>query len=263
MAENALDEIMGEKSFGEAGNRVLIEEYLEGQEVSVLAFTDGTTIIPMVSAQDHKRIFDNDEGLNTGGMGAYSPAPMYTEEIASFVNEKVFKAVVDGMKNEGRLYKGVLYAGLMLTPQGVKVLEFNARFGDPETQVVLTRLESDLVDIMISVVDETLENQRIEWKNSASVCIVMSAEGYPGKYAKDREIFFTEPASDIKNISFIFHAGTKKDGDKILTSGGRVLGVTALGSTIEEAIMNAYKRVESVTFKGAHYRKDIGKKALI
>ncbi len=263
MAESALDEIMGEKTFGEAGNRVLIEEYLEGQEVSVLAFTDGKTIIPMVSAQDHKRIFDNDEGLNTGGMGAYSPAPMYTKEVADIVNEKVFRAVVDGMNKEGRTYKGVLYAGLMLTPQGVKVLEFNARFGDPETQVVLTRLETDLVDIMLSVVKENLDKQEIIWKEEASVCVVMSAEGYPGEYVKGREISFKEVSPEVGENSFIFHAGTKNENGKVLTSGGRVLGVTALGGTIEEAIKNAYKRIESVTFEGAHYRKDIGKKALI
>jgi len=263
MAENALEEIMGEKTFGDAGNRVLIEEYLEGQEVSVLAFTDGKTIIPMVSAQDHKRIFDNDEGLNTGGMGAYSPAPMYTEAIADIVNEKVFRAVVDGMNKEGRTYKGVLYAGLMLTTQGVKVLEFNARFGDPETQVVLTRLETDLVDIMLAVVNENLNQKEVIWKNEASVCVVMSAEGYPGEYVKGREIFFKEVSPEVEGNSFIFHAGTKNENGKVLTSGGRVLGVTALGGTIEEAIKNAYKRIETVTFEGAHYRKDIGKKALI
>jgi len=262
MAENALEEIMGEKSFGDAGNRVVIEEYLEGQEVSILAFTDGKTIIPMVSAQDHKRIFDNDEGLNTGGMGAYSPAPMYNPEIEKVVNEKVFPAVVNGMKKEGRPYKGVLYAGLMLTEDGVKVLEFNARFGDPETQVVLTRLESDLVEIMLAVVNEELDKVEIKWKDEAAVCVVMAAEGYPGDYAKRRKITFIEPEESLKDKSFIFHAGTKTDGDSIITSGGRVLGVTALGSTILDAIENAYKRVDLVSFEGAQYRKDIGKKAL-
>ena len=263
MADNAIEEIMGEKAFGEAGNRVLIEEYLEWQEVSILAFTDGTNFVPMVSAQDHKRIFDNDEGLNTGGMGAYSPAPMYTAEIEAIVSEKVFRAVIDGMKKEGRVYKGVLYAGLMLTKDGVKVLEFNARFGDPETQVVLTRLETDLVEIMLSVADEKLAEQEIIWKDEASVCVVMSAEGYPGEYAKGREIFFKEADASLKEKSYIFHAGTTEKNGVTVTSGGRVLGVTALGSTIKEAIENAYKRVDTVTFEGAHYRKDIGKKALI
>lgn len=262
MAEDALEEIMGEKSFGDAGNRVLIEEYLEGQEVSILAFTDGNTIIPMVSAQDHKRIFDNDEGPNTGGMGAYSPAPMYTKEMESFVFDKVFKPVIEGMKKEGRIYKGVLYAGLMLTEKGIKVLEFNARFGDPEAQVVLTRLKTDLVEIMLSVAEGRLENQEIAWQDEASVCVVMSAEGYPGEYVKAREITFKEPDAKIKDISFVFHAGTKLEDNKVITCGGRVLGITALGSTIKDAIDNAYLRVNSVEFKGAHYRKDIGKKAL-
>lgn len=262
MAEDALEEIMGEKSFGDAGNRVVIEEYLEGQEVSILAFTDGTAIIPMVSAQDHKRIFDNDEGLNTGGMGAYSPAPMYTADMEEFVFERVFKAVIEGMKREGRTYKGVLYAGLMLTKEGIKVLEFNARFGDPESQAVLVRLETDLVEIMLSVADEKLKDQEIIWKDDAAVCVVMSAEGYPGEYVKDREIIFSEPDSKIKDKSFVFHAGTKLKDNKIVTSGGRVLGVTALGSTIKEAIDNTYLRVDSVNFEGAHFRKDIGQNAL-
>lgn len=262
MAEDALEEIMGEKSFGDAGNRVLIEEYLEGQEVSILAFTDGNTIIPMVSAQDHKRIFDNDEGPNTGGMGAYSPAPMYTKEMENFVFDKVFKPVIGGMKKEGRLYKGVLYAGLMLTEKGIKVLEFNARFGDPEAQVVLTRLKTDLVEIMLSVVEERLEEQEIIWQDKASVCVVMSAEGYPGEYVKGREITFKEADDKIKETTYVFHAGTEIKGNKVITCGGRILGITALGSTIKEAIENVYLRVKSVDFKGAHYREDIGKKAL-
>lgn len=263
MAEDALEEIMGEKSFGDAGNRVLLEEYLDGQEVSILAFTDGSSIIPMVSAQDHKRIYDNDEGPNTGGMGAYSPAPMYTKEMEEFVFEKVFKAVVEGMEKEGRPYKGVLYAGLMLTKEGIKVLEFNARFGDPETQVVLTRLESDLVEIMLSVAEERLADQEIKWKDEASVCVVMSSEGYPKEYIQGREISFNKIDSSIKDISYVFHAGSKLEKGKIVTSGGRVLGVTAIGSTIRDAISNAYLRVDSVNFTGAHYRRDIGKKALI
>ena len=261
-ADNALIEIMGERSFGDAGNRVVIEEYLEGQEVSVLAFTDGKTFIPMVSAQDHKRIFDEDQGLNTGGMGAYSPAPMYTRDIEEFVNQHVFLPVIQGMEKEGRLYKGVLYAGLMLTKDGVKVLEFNARFGDPETQVVLTRLESDLVDIMIAVNKGRLQEADIRWKEDAAVCVVMSAEGYPGPYKNGTPVSFTDPKPQIADCSFVFHAGTKKVDGQTVTNGGRVFGVTATGKTIQEAIANAYLRVDSVSFDGAHYRRDIGKKAL-
>ncbi len=262
-AQNALNEIMGEKSFGDAGNRVVIEEYLEGQEVSVLAFTDGKTYIPMVSAQDHKRIFNEDQGLNTGGMGAYSPAPMYTEDVEAFVNQYVFEPVIKGMEKEGRLYKGVLYAGLMLTDKGVKVLEFNARFGDPETQVVLTRLDSDLIDIMMAVVEERLDTMDITWKEDAAVCVVMSAAGYPGAYKNGTPIVFKEPDAEIAHNSFVFHAGTAIVDGQVVTNGGRVLGITATGSTIKKAIDNVYRRVETVDFAGAHYRTDIGKKALL
>lgn len=262
-AEEALAEIMDDRSFGAAGDRVLIEEYLEGPEVSILAFTDGKNFIPMVSAQDHKRIFDNDQGPNTGGMGAYSPAPMYDEETEKIVNERVFKAVIEGMEKEGRTYKGVLYAGLMLTPNGVRVLEFNARFGDPETQAVLVRLESDLVEIMLAVVEERLEGHEIIWKEDPAVCVVMAAEGYPADdYAKDREITFAPVSAEEEKKSFVFHAGTSQREGKIYTSGGRVLGVTALGATIKEAIDNTYLRVDTVDFKGAQYRKDIGRRAL-
>ncbi len=264
-AEEALEEIMGEKSFGSAGDRVLIEEFLTGPEVSILAFTDGKTFNPMVSAQDHKRIFDQDQGPNTGGMGAYSPAPMYDKETEAFVNKHVFEALIAGMEKEGRPYKGVLYAGLMLTPDGVRVLEFNARFGDPETQAVLVRLESDLVDIMLAVVEGRLADQEIIWKEDPAVCVVMAAEGYPGDYAKGREINFKDLPEEgkLEEKTFVFHAGTSQKDGKIYTSGGRVLGVTALGKDLREAIDNAYQRVERVDFQGAQFRKDIGQKALV
>jgi len=256
----AVEEILLKSKFGKAGEKVVIEEYLVGQEVSMLAFTDGKTVIPMVSAQDHKRVFDNDQGPNTGGMGAYSPAPVYTQEIHEIVLKDILEATVLAMAEEGRIFQGILYAGLMLTEAGPKVLEFNARFGDPETQAVLPRLKSDLIDIMEAVVDGELDKASVEWFNEPAVCVVIAAGGYPEEYENGKII------SGLKNVPesvLVFHAGTKKEKENILTNGGRVLGVTALGIDIKEAINKAYQGAEQISFEGAQYRKDIGARALV
>lgn len=259
-ATAAVAEILVENKFGSAGSKVVIEEYLVGQEVSMLAFTDGKNVVPMVSAQDHKRVNDNDEGPNTGGMGAYSPAPVYTQEIHEVVLKDVLKATVQAMAQEGRHFQGILYAGLMLTEAGPKVLEFNARFGDPETQVVLPRLKTDLIDIIDAVIAGKLANIKVEWCSEAAVCVVMAAGGYPEKYEKGKII---AGLKDVPEEIHVFHAGTKLDKDNIVTNGGRVLGVSALGRDIKEAIDKAYQGVRYINFEGAHYRKDIGAKALV
>lgn len=256
-AISAVHEIMEDKKFGDAGNRVVIEEFLTGQEVSVLAFTDGKTLYPMVSAQDHKRAYDNDEGLNTGGMGTFSPSRIYDEETAKYCMEKIFLPTMNAMNSEGRTFKGVLYFGLIKTADGVKVIEYNARFGDPETQVVLPRLKSDLVEIFEAVCDERLCEIEIEWEDNAAVCVVMASGGYPLDYKKGYEISGIEKAEESADIT-VFHAGTKKDGDKILTSGGRVLGVTAVGENLDSAIKRAYEAVSLINFTDAHFRHDIG-----
>jgi len=259
-AVRAVKEIMEDKIFGTAGATVVIEEYLEGEEVSILAFTDGEHVVPMVSAQDHKRIFDGDQGLNTGGMGAYSPAPIYNSEIARFTLEKILKPTISGLKAEGRTYRGVIYAGLMITPKGVKVLEYNARFGDPETQPVLMRLKTDLVDIIEAVLEGRLAEKKIQWLDEASVCVVLASGGYPGRYENGKKIY---GLGQTGSNGYVFHAGTAlQDGD-VVTAGGRVLGVSAKGETIEEAIREAYCEVEKITFEDMHYRTDIGKKALV
>jgi len=259
-AFEAVKMIMEDRAFGDSGNRLVVEEYLEGEEVSILAFTDGRTVVPMVSAQDHKRIFDNDEGPNTGGMGAYSPAPVYTKELESMVYEQILLPTVQGMRAEGRLYEGVLYAGLMITKDGPKVLEYNSRFGDPETQAVLARLETDIVDIMEAVIDHRLSEIEIKWRKEAAVCVVMASSGYPGNYEKGQVISGLKEATSLG--AYVFHAGTAMKDGRIVTSGGRVLGVTALGGTIPEAIEKAYQAVGRIKWAGAHYRHDIGKKAL-
>lgn len=228
-AQAAVRDMLSGNAFGQAGSRVVIEEFLQGEEVSVLAFSDGKTILPMVSAQDHKRVFDGDKGPNTGGMGAYSPAPVYTDVLAAEVLEKVLQPAVDGMAAEGRLYKGVLYAGLMLTPDGVRVLEFNARFGDPETQAVLMRLKSDLAEVMLAVIEGRLAEQKLEWYDEAAVCVVLASGGYPGSYKKGLAISGLE--AERLEVE-VFHAGTKFVGQQVMTDGGRVLGVTARGKTI-------------------------------
>lgn len=260
-AKDALDILMKEKKFGEAGRQVVIEEFLEGEEISILAFCDGKTIIPMISSQDHKRIFDNDQGSNTGGMGAYSPVPFYTTEIKEKVCREILKPTVKGLQNEGREYKGVLYAGLILTKNGPKVLEFNARFGDPETQVVLPRLKTDLVDILNAVIEETLHKINIEWEDNAAVCVVVASGGYPGKYQKGKPISGLERLKKMKNI-IAFHAGTKFQDEEIVTSGGRVLGITAWDDTISKAKEKAYEGVEKIYFKDMYYRKDIASKTI-
>lgn len=258
-AVQAVKEIMEDRAFGDAGNRVLVEEFLEGEEVSVLAFTDGEHVVPMVSSQDHKRVFDGDLGPNTGGMGAYSPAPVYTSEVAEFALEKILKPTIAGLKAEGRTYRGVIYAGLMVTKDGPKVLEYNARFGDPETQPVLMRLKTDLVEIMEAILTGCLKGQEISWLEEASVCVVMASGGYPGSYQKGKPIKGLE---QTRRDVYVFHAGTAlKDGETV-TAGGRVLGVTARGKTIREAIESAYGTVEKIHFEGMQYRKDIGGKAL-
>lgn len=252
-AVEAVRSMISGGKFGKAGSRVVIEEYMTGPEVSVLCFTDGKTIVPMVSSQDHKRALDNDKGLNTGGMGTFSPSLHYTKEHEAFVREHILQATVDAMNNEGRPFKGVLYFGLMLTPKGVKVLEYNARFGDPETQVVLPRLQSDLYEIFEAVIDGRLAQTEIKWNDKAAVCVVMASGGYPQSYETGFEISGL-PVED----ALVFHAGTKLVEGKLVTAGGRVLGVTALGEDIGQAREKAYAAVNKIHFKNAHYRRDIG-----
>jgi len=247
--------------FGEAGSRVVIEEFLTGEEASFLAFTDGKRIIPLASAQDHKAIFDNDLGPNTGGMGAYSPAPVVTRGIHDRVMSEVMQPTVDGMAAEGRTYRGVLYAGLMIDGEKIRTLEFNARFGDPECQPLLMRMKSDIVPILLAVAEGDLGNSGIEWHDQAAVCVVMAAQGYPGGYRKGDEISGLEEAAKIEDL-VVFHAGTSVKEGKTLTAGGRVLGVTALGSTVKEAIDLAYRGVSVISWQGVHFRHDIGRKAL-
>ena len=257
----AVNKIMQEQIFGNAGSRIVIEELLEGEEASILAFCDGNTAKLMPSSQDHKRIFDNDKGPNTGMMGAYSPAHVVTKEMELRIENEVMLPVLSEMRKRGTPYVGILYAGLMIKGKDFKVLEFNCRFGDPECQAVLPRIETDLVDIMLSCIDGTLSKMEIKWKKDAATCVVIASEGYPDKYEKGKEIKGLENAAKMKAI-FVFHAGTKKEGNKILTNGGRVLGVTGMGESIKESIENAYKAVSLISFEGMQYRKDIGKRAL-
>ena len=257
----AIGQIMNDKIFGESGNRIIIEERLEGQEVSLLAFTDGTTVLPMEAAQDHKAVFDGDTGPNTGGMGAYSPAPIFTPELKQKVIDQIMVPAVNGMRAEGTPYQGVLYAGLMITPNGPKTLEFNARFGDPETQPLMVRMQSDIVPIMEACADGTLDSCSLEWKRDTAVCVVMASEGYPGLYEKGRPIRGLDQANSLPGVT-VFHAGTQQVGDDIVTSGGRVLGVTALGGNVQKAIEKAYQAVGKIQWQGAQFRKDIGQKAL-
>lgn len=260
-AEDAVQMIMVDRLFGDAGDRVVVEEFMEGEEASFLAFTDGETVVPMASSQDHKPAYDNDEGPNTGGMGAYSPAPVVTEELHRIIMDTVMIPTVRGMAAEGRPYKGVLYAGLMMTDKGPRVLEFNARFGDPEAQPILARLEGDLVPVLEACIDGTLQGHTLNWTKDASVCVVMASGGYPGKYGKGVVIKGLEEAASEDGL-VVFHAGTAEKDGEIVTNGGRVLGVTALGPTVKEAIAKAYRAVAKIEFEGAHYRTDIGRKAL-
>lgn len=259
-AINALEDIMVKKIYGEAGDKVIIEDCLQGEEASFLVFSDGEYIIPMDSSQDHKRIFDNDEGPNTGGMGAYSPAPVVTEEIFDKVLNKVIYPTINGMKEEGIPFKGVLYAGLMIKDGEPFVLEFNTRFGDPETQPLLFRIKNDIVPVLLGCIDGNLKNEYLLWDQRPSVCVVIASGGYPGSYKEGFEI---KGLSDIDDENvYVFHAGTKLVDGKIYTDGGRVLGVTALGEDIKDAINNAYKACEKICFEDMHYRKDIGKRAI-
>ena len=257
-AKAAVKSIMEDKKFGESGNHIVIEEFLTGPEVSVLSFTDGKTVKPMVSSKDHKRAYDNDQGLNTGGMGTISPNPYYTDELAKECQETIFEPTIKAMVAEGRPFKGCLYFGLMLTPKGPKVIEYNARFGDPEAQVVLPRLKTDLVDIVNAVIDEKLSDIDIEWSNDASACVVMASGGYPEAYKKGIEIIGLNDKGNVDGAT-VYHAGTVYKDGKFFTNGGRVLGVTATAPTLDEALEKAYKAVDKIHFDGAHYRKDIGR----
>ena len=257
-AKAAVKEIMEDKKFGNSGNNVVVEEFLTGPEVSVLAFTDGIALKPMVSSKDHKRAYDNDEGLNTGGMGTISPNPYYTDEIAEICRKTIFEPTVAAMNSENRTFKGCLYFGLMITPDGPKVIEYNARFGDPETQVVLPRLKTDLVDIIEAVIDERLSHIDIKWSDEATACVVMASGGYPLAYKKGLEITGLDENGQVEGAE-VFHAGTKLEHGKFLTNGGRVLGITGKGATLDEALEKAYNAVKKISFENVHYRTDIGK----
>jgi phosphoribosylamine--glycine ligase len=258
-AEQALQAMMVDDVFAGAGSRVVIEEYLAGEEMTLLSFVDGETVIPMVPSQDHKPVFDGDKGPNTGGMGTYSPVPHMDESIVKQAIETIVIPTAKAMVAEGRPFRGILYAGLMITNKGPKVIEYNARFGDPETQVVLPRLASDLVDIFLAAVEGRLHECEVQWKKDAAVCVIMASEGYPGTYPKGKEITGL-PANTEELI--VFHAGTAEKEGRIVTNGGRVLGVTALGADLYQAQQKAYEAVRSILFEGAHYRTDIGAKAL-
>ncbi|MBI5022102.1 MAG: phosphoribosylamine--glycine ligase [Ignavibacteriales bacterium] len=260
-ALESLDIMFNQKLFGVAGNQVVVEEYLEGEEASVFAICDGKNFVLLPTAQDHKRIFDGDKGKNTGGMGAYSPAPIMTDELISEVRNKIIAPTLRGMALEGREYKGCLYIGLMITQTGPKVIEFNCRFGDPETQVVLPLLGNDLVDLIIDSIEGKLGQSKVRFLDKSAVTVVIASGGYPDDYQTDKTIFGLDQVSTMKNV-IVFHAGTKYTKDKIVTSGGRVLGVTALGNTLEETIDRAYSAVGKITFDSAYYRSDIGKKGL-
>lgn len=257
-AKYALEEILVKKVFGEAGAEVVIEERMTGQEVSLMAFTDGTSVVPMLPAQDHKRLLDGDKGLNTGGMGAYAPAPIFTSAMMGEAVEKVLKPAVNGMKSEGNPFVGVLYAGLMLTPNGIRTLEFNCRFGDPETQVLLPLLKTDMVEIAEACTDGNLENINIQWKNSAAVCVVLASKGYPEKVESGKVVTIEQLPDDM----VCFHAGTKMENENLVTSGGRVFGLTAWAEDIASAVKKVYANIGKVTFDGMQYRKDIAHRAL-
>jgi phosphoribosylamine--glycine ligase len=260
-AIDGLKLIMKERAFGDAGNKVIVEDCIEGEEASFMAFTDGKTILPMVSSQDHKRVFDGDNGPNTGGMGAYSPASVITEDLEKIIMDKVMKPTINGLRSEGINYKGILYAGLMIKNNKPQVLEFNCRLGDPETQPVFSRLNTDLVDIALAITDERLSGIDLEWKSEPSVCVVIASKGYPGAYEKGKVINGLGDVKKMKDV-FVFHAGTSFNKNKLVTSGGRVLGVTATGKDIKDAKVRAYKAIEKIHFGGMHYRKDIADRAI-
>lgn len=260
-AKAAVKELMVDKKFGASGNEVVVEEFMEGPEVSVLSFTDGHVIVPMVSSMDHKRADDGDKGLNTGGMGTIAPSPVYTPEIAKECMEKIFVPTMHAMNKEGRTFKGVLYFGLMLTKDGPKVVEYNCRFGDPETQVVLPLLKSDLFTIMRAVHDEKLADLDIEWSDEAAACIMEASGGYPESYKKGYEIHGLDENGQHPGV-YVYHSGTKKENGKFYTNGGRVLGIMATGSDLKEALAKAYAAVDEIGFENMHYRHDIGRKVL-
>ena len=261
-AKETITSMMEKKIFGNAANRVIIEDCLEGQEASIIVITDSKEVLPLASSQDHKRVFDGDSGPNTGGMGAYSPAPVVTQELFQEILDKVIYRTIDGLVREGIDYKGALYAGIMVTKDGPKVLEFNVRFGDPENQAIMPRLKSDLLEVMLAATDGRLSRfKSLSWDNRACVCVVCASKGYPGEYEKGKQITGLDEINKMRD-SIVFHAGTKRQGDKIVTSGGRVLGVTGLGNTIKEAIDKTYQGVKKIHFEGMHYRRDIGARAI-
>jgi len=260
-ALQAIDSIMKDRVFGNAGDQVVIEECLTGEEISLLAFTDGRTIVPMESSQDHKTVYDGDKGPNTGGMGAYSPVPIMTPELYRKVEKDILVPTVHAMNKEGRPYKGVIYIGLMITSSGPMVLEFNVRFGDPEAQVIFTRMKSDIVPIMLATISGGLDNVDLEWLPQASVCVVMASGGYPGQYDNGKEIKGLDSLKNQEGIS-VFHAGTKSGNGKVVTNGGRVLNVVACGEDIKEAQKKVYEAISKISFDGAHYRRDIADKAI-
>jgi phosphoribosylamine--glycine ligase len=275
-AIGAVEQIMQDKIFGSAGEKLVVEDCLEGQEASILILTDGQNVLPLASSQDHKRVFDNDLGPNTGGMGAYSPAPVVDNKLFEEINSSIIQPTISGLQNQSISFQGVLYAGVMITDKGPKVLEFNVRFGDPETQAILPRLNSDLVETMLATIEGKLEKIKLSWKNQACICVVCASGGYPDNYEKGKEIFGLEEAAKIKDC-FVFHAGTlrrgstslttsrsgqAKDKDKYITFGGRVIGVTGLGNTIRQAVDKTYQVVAKINFEGMHYRKDIAHRAL-
>lgn len=259
-AERAVRECLADKVFGEAGARVLVEEFLDGEEVSILGLVDGVTTVMLASAQDHKRVFDDDQGPNTGGMGAYSPAPVVTSAMWPIIKEQVFDRTLAELRRRGIVYKGVLYAGLMVTGKGIKVLEFNCRFGDPETQAILPRMKSDLIPAMQACVDGTLSEKLVAWRDEACACVVVAAGGYPGAYRKGLPIAGLEKAAQFDN-TVVFHAGTRAGDGGVVTAGGRVLGVTALGTDLRRAVDQAYRAVDAIAFEGKHYRRDIARRA--
>lgn len=260
-AEAAVKSMLLDGKFGKSGSEIVVEEFMTGPEVTVLAFTDGKTVKPMISSMDHKRANDNDEGLNTGGMGTIAPNPCYTDAFKAKCMEKIFKPTIAAMQKEGRPFKGCLYFGLMLTPNGAKVVEYNCRFGDPETQVVLPLLETDLVDIMEAVWEEKLDQLDIKWSDKSCACVVIASGGYPEKYETGKEISGLDEKGQSP-LAYVYHAGTKLENGKYYTAGGRVLGVTATGSDLREALDKAYKAVDAITFEKAHHRNDIGQRAL-
>ncbi len=260
-ALEAVKKMMEERIFGKAGEQIIVEELLEGEEASVIAFTDGKTILPLLPSQDHKRVHEGDKGPNTGGMGAYAPAPVLTPQMLDNVLKEILIPIVKGMKKEGILYKGVLYAGIIITAEGPKVLEFNCRFGDPENQVIMPLLKTDLIEIMEAIMEERLDKIKIKWSKKKAICVILASGGYPGKYEKGKEIKGLDKIEQIKDI-MVFHGGTVFNESGFFTNGGRVLGITALGDTLPGAMESVYKAIDKIDFAGMHYRKDIGAKAL-